>query len=95
MKRLILIFTLFTVLLISSCGIGKDGVSVGEENKEPFNTDTSGSTLYIVNTSTRSYHLPSCYIVNNMKDENKAETYDINFLVEREYTPCKICIDKN
>ena len=82
------------LLLLSSCGREANGTVTAESEKEQYNTDTSGEQLYIVNVSTRSYHLPSCYIVNNIKEENKAETYDIAFLVEREYAPCKICINK-
>ena len=29
------------------------------------------------------------------EEENKEETYDINFLTKREYAPCKICISSD
>lgn len=51
-----------------------------------------GEVAYTVNIATNSYHLSSCHIANNIKEENKLVTYDIDFLCERNYTPCKICI---
>ncbi|MBO5338994.1 MAG: hypothetical protein J6A96_04770 [Clostridia bacterium] len=93
MKRISLFICLVFCALLFSCG--KSDYTVTAESKEPISTNTTGDTLYIVNISTRSYHLPSCYILNNTKEENKRETYDIEFLTEREYTPCKICIDND
>ena len=93
MKRLALIMCIIICMLLLSCG--KSDYTVNAEQKEPARTVNSSGTLYIVNTSTRSYHLPSCYILKNTKEENKAETYDIEFLTERGYTPCKICISSS
>lgn len=96
MKRFILISLTLLLLVLPSCGRKSDKTVAQDSDKEQFNTDiVQQEQLYVVNVSTRSYHLPSCYIVNNIKEENKQETYDKNFLVERGYSPCKICIDKN
>ena len=85
---------LASCLTLASCSIGIDLEIAGEKDKNEPNLDTYGDVLYIVNVETRVYHFPSCYIVDNMSEENKLLTYDIEFLIEREYTPCKICIAK-
>ena len=92
MKGFSLLLCLIFCLLLFSCG--RADYTLNAESKEHVSTNVTGNTLYIVNTSTRSYHLPSCYVLNNTKAENKQETYDIKFLIEREYTPCKMCIGK-
>ena len=85
---------LASCLLLASCSIGVDLEITGDKDKNEPNSDTDGNVLYVVNTETRTYHFPSCYIVDNIDEENKLLTYDIEFLVEREYAPCKICIAK-
>lgn len=85
---------LASCLLLASCSIGVDLEIAGDSDKNEPNLDTDGDVLYIVNVETRVYHFPSCYIVDNMSEENKLLTYDIEFLIEREYAPCKICIAK-
>lgn len=94
MKRIAVISLLLLCLMLASCSIGVDLEITGESDKNESNSDTAGDVLYVVSTETRTYHYPSCYIVDNMDEENKLLTYDIEFLVEREYTPCKICIAK-
>lgn len=94
MKRIATILLLLLCLLIVGCGIGIDLEITGDDIKNEPNLDTDGDVLYIVNKETRVYHYPSCYIVDNMSEENKLLTYDIEFLIEREYAPCKICIAK-
>lgn len=91
MKRVILALSFILCPLLISCG-GADYTINADANKNPSRDETSGEILYVVNTSTRSYHLPSCYILKNTKEENKSQTYDIDFLTERGYTPCKICL---
>ena len=93
MKRFALILCAAFCLLLFSCG--KSDYTINAESKEPYSSSNTGDTLYIVNISSRSYHLPSCYILKNTKEENKEETYDIEFLTERGYTPCKICISSS
>lgn len=94
MKRIATILLLLLCLLIVGCGRGIDLEITGDDIKNEPNLDTDGDVLYIVNKETRVYHYPSCYIVDNMSEENKLLTYDIEFLIEREYAPCKICIAK-
>ena len=94
MKRILFILLLASCLTLASCSIGIDLEIAGEKDKNEPNLDTDGDVLYIVNVETRVYHFPTCYIVDNMSEENKLLTYDIEFLIEREYSPCKICIAK-
>ncbi|MBO5379836.1 MAG: hypothetical protein J6A90_05890 [Clostridia bacterium] len=92
MKRAFLIIAILSVLLLCACSRPYHGeVSPDSDEKEVI-WDTGGTVLYVVNTQSRSYHLPSCYQADRIKDENRAETQDINFLTKRCYTPCKICI---
>ncbi len=94
MKRAILIITVLSLLLLASCSRPHHGEVCADSDEKEVILNTGGAVLYVVNTEARSYHLPSCYQADRIKDENKAETYDINFLSNRGYTPCKICIDK-
>ena len=94
MKRIVFISLLLLCLLLVACGTRVDLEVTGDSDKNEPNLDTDGDVLYIVNVETRVYHFPSCYIVDNMSEENKLLTYDIEFLIEREYSPCKICIAK-
>ncbi len=95
MKRILVSVFVFACLLLLSCGRDYDFTTTIDTDKQEVNLDTGGYILYIVNTSSRSYHLSNCYIVDNIKEENKLQTYDIDFITQRCYTPCKICIDKN
>ena len=92
MKRFIFVSILLFSLILSACGRNYDQVVKGEENKDEAPESELGLTTYVVNTSTYSYHMPTCRIVPEIKDENKVETRDIDFLVEHNYKPCGICI---
>lgn len=87
MKRLFSVFLI--VLLLTSC---QDAYISAEDQEKSEPQHQQNGQLYIVNTSTRVYHLPSCYIVSNMDEENKYETRDLAFLVERDYSKCGICL---
>ena len=89
-----LLFLLIILSLLVFCACGDSFYEIKEKDKTETEWDTSGNTEYVVNISSATYHLPSCYIVKNIKEENKVTTTDIDFLVERQYTPCKKCIDK-
>ena len=90
MKKLTVLFLLLAVLLCA-CSAHDYNVVSGEDSKSSLEHE-NGAVLYVTNISTKSYHLPSCYIVDRMKAENKYETYDLDFLLSRDYTPCKKCI---
>ena len=93
MKNFSLLFILLLIAtLFISCG--GDYHEINEKDKVDTEWETVGSTEYIVNTASYTYHLSSCYITRSIKEENKVTTTDINFLIERQYTPCKKCINK-
>lgn len=49
-------------------------------------------TTYILNTSTKKFHYPSCSSVKQMKDKNKKEyTGNRNDVIDMGYDPCKRC----
>lgn len=93
MKKIAFILLILLVLfLLPSCS--KNYYEIKETDKESLVQRKEGEIEYVVNISSRSYHLSSCYIAKSIKEENKVVTKDINFITEREYTPCKKCIDK-
>lgn len=64
------------------------------------NTETAGEdsaqeqeeTTYILNTSSRKFHLPNCSSVSNMKEENKSTyTGSREDLIAQGYEPCGQC----
>ena len=51
-----------------------------------------GSTLYVLNTSSKKIHRPDCSGVASMAEHNKQETYEtIASLTGRGYNICGIC----
>jgi DNA-entry nuclease len=58
-----------------------------------YNTGGSDnqSSIYILNTSSKKFHVPSCSAVSRMKDSNK-QTYtgSRSSLISQGYVPCKI-----
>ncbi len=90
MKKLITLLLLVATFLCSCSSL--DSIELtGEENKSTISR-IEGDILYIANINSKSYHLSSCYIVENIKAENKYETKDLDFLLEREFKPCKRCL---
>lgn len=78
--------------------IGAESVEVEEdkttesspEAQEP-QTDKGKEELYCANISTKKFHFSTCGSVKTMKDENKMKTSDRQMLIDRGYSPCKIC----
>lgn len=56
------------------------------------NTDESTSQTYILNTSTKKFHRPSCGQASRISEENK-QTYNGSrqSLIDKGYEPCKKC----
>ncbi len=91
MKRFFaLIFIL--VLLLSSCSTLEHIDVTGDESKGELIHTASGDVLYVANLSSRAYHTKECYLTKRINEENEWETYDLDFLISREFTPCKRCI---
>ena len=60
---------------------------------ETENYTDNGEDLYIVNTNTRKFHIPSCSSVSRMADKNKAKsTLTKEELINKGYSPCENCI---
>lgn len=90
MKRFLALMFIF-VLLLSSCSTLEHIDVEGDETKsQPVHE--SGDVIYVANLNTRSYHTEDCYLAKRIKEENKWETFDLDFLISREFTPCKRCI---
>ena len=87
----IVILVLILVLFLNSCmAVKKYDITVCDTEDNTYEIDTT-QQKYIMSKSGSTYHLPSCYIVKNMKEENKREFYGKQFFVEREIAPCKRC----
>jgi competence protein ComEC len=58
--------------------------------------DNHTSTIFIINTNTKKFHIPSCSSVDDMVDKNKEQsTFTKKELIEKGYDPCKRCIDND
>lgn len=80
---------ILTFILLASCGNYQE---LTEKDKLDTEWESKGTTEYIVNKATYSYHLSDCFFVKSIKEENKIITTDIDFLIEHQYSPCKKCI---
>lgn len=90
MKKLLTIL-IALMLLLSSCST-IDSIDVqGDKDKQELICQ-SGDITYVANISSKTYHLPSCHIAKRISKKNKWETRDMNFLVKRDFIPCKTCI---
>ena len=65
--------------------------NVGAKSSNDDNSDKTGTT-YVLNTSTKKFHKPSCKDVNKIKAENYARsTSDRDEIVGQGYSPCGHC----
>ena len=60
------------------------------ENKGELGDYSEGEIEYIVNESSKKYHLPSCYHVKNY--ENPTRTKSLEMLKQKGYSPCGTCL---
>lgn len=90
MKRFFALILIF-VLTLSSCSTLEHIDVRGDESKGEL-VHKGGDVLYVANVNSKSYHTSECYITKGIKEENRHETYDLEFLISREFTPCKKCI---
>lgn len=68
------------------------GVAAQEDSADTSSDTPKEQKDYIVNTSTKKFHLPTCGSVEDIKDENK-ESYNgyREWLIENGYEPCGRC----
>lgn len=88
MKKVFLVILIFIILTLFGCNgsyyyVGDDG---GNHDLQ----DNPSEQEFVVNTSTKKYHLPSCIYAT---DPSLEKWYNENFLIERGYIPCKVCLD--
>ena len=68
--------------------------SKGEFNKatDPADYEASKTTTYILNTSTKKFHKPSCRDVKKMSTKNRSDvTWSRSKVVNSGYSPCGHC----
>lgn len=88
-RKYMLIF-LFLITLLCSCEEIDYDYYFSDTGEVPCAEDTSGQR-YIMSAYGSTYHLESCYIVKNMKEENVRVFYNKQFFIDREISPCKRC----
>ena len=93
MKRFIILFA-FLSLFLFGCGNNSYEVHNDSENTYPEIEDGTDE-IYIVNMSTKTYHLPECTYAKNMKEENREESSNLSALNKKGYKPCSRCIKNN
>ena len=73
--------------------LASDAPESGTANTETAGEDSAQEqTTYILNTSSRKFHLPDCSSVSSMKEENKSTyTGSREDLIEQGYEPCGQC----
>ena len=75
--------------------LASDAPESGTGDPESVGSDPAQEqeqTTYILNTSSRKFHLPNCSSVSSMKEENKSTyTGSREDLIEQGYEPCGQC----
>ena len=90
LKRARIICILLLALFICSCSEG--AVLENSSLKEiSYHTEPQGQ-VYVINMNTKKYHTLSCTYAKNMKEEYKETSSDIDFIKERGYLPCSMCL---
>lgn len=97
MKRFLIMCTLCLALI--SC---TNKTVIENESLAPFPASSSEEAEddfpkyeYIVNTSTKTYHAQGCSYASRINEENRIISTDLDFLIERGYTPCSACLDNS
>ena len=95
MKKVIISLLMF-VLVFSSCmGLppGLSDIEISNSTMMPTISEESSSTdyIYVVNLSSRKYHLRSCEYAKSISDKNRYETGDTYYIMSMEFIPCSIC----
>ena len=100
MKKRLLAFLFAGLLSISAAGCGNSAASqpTGNMTATPttaVSTNRKSNTKakdYVLNTSSKKFHNPSCPSVKQMKSENRGDVKAVRAdLIEDGYSPCKRC----
>lgn len=66
--------------------------ATGESTKMEIRQASEGQVTYILNTSSKKFHLPTCSSVNRMAEKNRREvTKGRDDLLYEGYSPCAVC----
>jgi methylphosphotriester-DNA--protein-cysteine methyltransferase len=90
-KFLIMIVCSIMCFSLFGCDGNTYNIHNDTQNQSVEKEDTADVT-YVVNMSSKIYHLPSCVYTKNIKDENREETKDLDALKDKGYVPCLKCI---
>lgn len=62
----------------------------GYKSEQPINSKSANIT-YVVNKSTKKFHLESCRYAKNSNTSSLMKSTDRSTLINDGYSPCKIC----
>lgn len=104
MKRVLI---LLCALLLFVCGCSTVNKGSSETPSKPIvvmpneqtaatvngykNENINTNIEYIVNKSSKKFHLPDCSYAGGIKDENKGIFYNRSDLIKDGYSPCGSC----
>ncbi len=63
----------------------------GYKTESNVSSEESSGVLYIVNTSSKKFHLTDCSFAKSIKQENLLRGNNRSTLIADGYTPCKQC----
>lgn len=79
-------------IAVSGTNYPENGVSNSEGTENNNARDTQNNVTYILNTSSKKIHLPSCSVLSKTNEKNKENTSKSKEELESEgYTACKVC----
>lgn len=91
-KTAICILLAFIILILSACG-GKNEYTVHNDTQnETAVREEDTEALYLVNTSSMIYHLPTCKSAQRTDGKNLEYSSDEDFLLRHGYRPCSVCL---
>ena len=93
-KTVLYILIAFTILVLSACnGKGEYTVHNDTQNETMFReSEEDTDVLYLVNTSSMVYHLPTCSSAKRTDEKKLKYSSDEDFLIRHGYRPCSVCL---
>ena len=95
MKKIITLL-LLSVFILYSCGESLPGLDDIELSNIDLPTtldeiEIPTDYVYVLNLSSKKYHLQYCKYAISINVKNRYETGDMNYIMSMEFTPCSIC----
>ena len=90
MRKLTVILAVL-LFVLTSCS-GRESVKVAGEDSKTELSRHLGEVTYVLNISSGTYHIAECSVAKRIKEENRYETNDKEFITSRKFAPCKHCI---